>query len=62
MPDKTLKVDAELLLRLAWRSTNLVRGMMERANRLPDKADFLAAFEHELFGKDEKKKKAEDAE
>ena len=55
MTDDTLKIDRDLLLRLAWRAKDLAAGMQKRADRLPDKADFLAAFEHELFGTDEKK-------
>lgn len=42
------------LERLAYRAKDLVLGMWNRDRSIPDKADFLAAFEHELFGKDEK--------
>lgn len=44
----------EILQRLALRAKTLTDGIDSREHRCADKADFLGAFEHELFGKDEK--------
>lgn len=41
--------------RLAGRAVKLTALMPIRTGRKPDKADFLAAFQHELFGEDNKR-------